>query len=280
MKLLAKGKRSRVFWISKNRVLKQKSPETKAEGTIEREYKTLKILNRYNIGPKVYKWDNGIVMEYIDGERIRDFIAHADRKDILKVLEIILKKLRKLDLLKLNKEELVNPYKHILVKNREPRLIDFERCKKVVRPQNLTQFTSFLLSISPQLARKGIFAIPWRLKSLAATYKHSQTELNYSFLKDEILQKGITARIYFACSHIPKGRVSSYKALGDAAGIKGYRAVGQAMNKNQFGVPCHRVINADGRLGGFRRGIPEKIKLLKQEGVQIVNGRVPKRYFC
>ena len=280
MKLLAKGKRSRVFWISQNKVLKQKSPETKAEGTIEREYEVLKILNRYNIGPKVYKWDNGIVMEYIDGVRIRDFIAHADREDILRVLERILKKLRQLDLLKLNKEELVNPYKHILVKNKEPRLIDFERCKKTVKPQNITQFTSFLLSLSLQLARKDIFAIPWRLKRLAATYKHAQTELNYNALKDEILQKGTTARIYLACSQIPKGKVSSYKALGDAAGIKGYRAVGQAMNKNHFWVPCHRVINVDGRLGGFSRGIPEKIRLLKQEGVHIIHKRVPKRYFC
>lgn len=61
------------------------------------------------------------------------------------------------------------------------------------------------------------------------------------------------------------------------------RAVGNALNKNRdakprgrrfYGVPCHRVVGGDGRVGGFNRGNAQKIKLLKSEGIKIINGKV------
>jgi methylated-DNA-[protein]-cysteine S-methyltransferase len=57
---------------------------------------------------------------------------------------------------------------------------------------------------------------------------------------------------------------------------KAYRAVGTAMknNPNAPQVPCHRVVNNDGRIGEYAYGIEKKIELLKTEGINVVNGKV------
>lgn len=80
---------------------------------------------------------------------------------------------------------------------------------------------------------------------------------------------------------VPKGRVTTYKALADAMGIRAYQAIGQVMRINPFAprVPCHRVVASDGRIGGFmgkRNGeeIKKKIRILKKEGVEVRNGKV------
>ncbi|MBS3151762.1 MGMT family protein [Candidatus Woesearchaeota archaeon] len=88
-------------------------------------------------------------------------------------------------------------------------------------------------------------------------------------------------RVYQLCRRIPKGKISTYKNIGDKLGIKSYRAVGQALRKNPSPVstPCHRVVKSDGKIGGFKgktsgRGIKEKIKLLGKEGVKVRNSKV------
>ena len=47
------------------------------------------------------------------------------------------------------------------------------------------------------------------------------------------------------------------------------RAVGSAIGKNPIAIiiPCHRVINKDGRLGGYSGGIEHKIRLMEVEGI-------------
>lgn len=81
-------------------------------------------------------------------------------------------------------------------------------------------------------------------------------------------------RVYAALCRVPAGRVVSYAGLARAAGCGSPRAVGQALRRNPFAprVPCHRVIAADGTLGGFhgQTAGPElarKRRLLKGEGV-------------
>ena len=53
-------------------------------------------------------------------------------------------------------------------------------------------------------------------------------------------------KVYKLCKLIPKGRVSTYKELAKALDSKGYRAVGNALNKNPYApvVPCHRVVSS------------------------------------
>lgn len=83
-------------------------------------------------------------------------------------------------------------------------------------------------------------------------------------------------KLYDLLSQIPKGKVTTYKALADELGTKGYRAVGQIVGKNPNApkVPCHRVVRSDGGLGGYAFGLKKKIELLSAEGVKISEGKV------
>ena len=70
---------------------------------------------------------------------------------------------------------------------------------------------------------------------------------------------------------IPKGRVTTYKEVARAVGVKrAARAVGNALAKNPFLVliPCHRVIKSDLSLGGYSQGAEIKKELLESEGIE------------
>ena len=82
-------------------------------------------------------------------------------------------------------------------------------------------------------------------------------------------------RVYDALRSIPRGRVTTYGVLAGHLGCRSAQAVGQALRRNPFApeVPCHRVIAADLRIGGFsgaREGaqIARKLRLLASEGVR------------
>ncbi len=83
-------------------------------------------------------------------------------------------------------------------------------------------------------------------------------------------------KVYKACKKIPKGKVATYADIAHALGGKGYRAVGSALNKNPYAprVPCHRVVGASGRIGGFAGGVKKKIAILKKEGVHVSCGKI------
>ncbi len=69
-----------------------------------------------------------------------------------------------------------------------------------------------------------------------------------------------------ACAH---GELLTYGALAHRVGRpKSMRAVGQAVGRNPWiiVVPCHRVLAANGRLGGFSSSLPRKRALLTLEG--------------
>lgn len=83
-------------------------------------------------------------------------------------------------------------------------------------------------------------------------------------------------KVWKIISEVPKGRVTTYKKIAERLGTKSYRAVGSACNKNPHApiVPCHRVVNSDGRLGGYAYGTYKKTEILQKEGVKIVRGRI------
>lgn len=75
-------------------------------------------------------------------------------------------------------------------------------------------------------------------------------------------------KVYQVVKTIPKGETRSYKWVAEKIGRpKAYRAVGQTLKKNPRPdiIPCHRVIRADGRMGGYFKGVELKRKILKQE---------------
>ncbi|MBU0461709.1 MAG: MGMT family protein [Nanoarchaeota archaeon] len=82
--------------------------------------------------------------------------------------------------------------------------------------------------------------------------------------------------VWRVCKRILRGRVSTYKEIARALGTRAYRAVGNALNKNPYApvVPCHRVVNTDGRIGGFASGAKKKIAILKKEGIRVKDGKI------
>ncbi len=80
------------------------------------------------------------------------------------------------------------------------------------------------------------------------------------------------ARVYEALRRVAPGTTTTYGELADRLGApKAARAVGQAVARNPWLllVPCHRVLAASGRLGGFSAtgGVATKRRLLALEGV-------------
>ena len=83
--------------------------------------------------------------------------------------------------------------------------------------------------------------------------------------------------VYKKLTEVPEGMVTSYSELAKAVGLKnGQRAIGQIMKKNPYPaiIPCHRVVKADGKIGGFFYGDKVKTNMLKKEGIKIQNGKI------
>ncbi len=75
-------------------------------------------------------------------------------------------------------------------------------------------------------------------------------------------------RVLELCRQIPYGATASYGEIARKAGRAGAaRAVGRVMARNPVPilVPCHRVVRADGALGGFGAGLAAKRELLALE---------------
>jgi AraC family transcriptional regulator of adaptative response/methylated-DNA-[protein]-cysteine methyltransferase len=78
--------------------------------------------------------------------------------------------------------------------------------------------------------------------------------------------------VWRALLDIPEGKTTSYGEL--AASIrrpKASRAVGTAVGANRIAwlIPCHRVLRADGSIGGYRWGVDRKRAMLERESARI-----------
>jgi AraC family transcriptional regulator of adaptative response/methylated-DNA-[protein]-cysteine methyltransferase len=75
-------------------------------------------------------------------------------------------------------------------------------------------------------------------------------------------------RVWQALQRIPRGQTRSYAQIAQEIGApRAVRAVASACARNRLAVvvPCHRVIRADGSLGGYRWGTARKRELLERE---------------
>lgn len=84
------------------------------------------------------------------------------------------------------------------------------------------------------------------------------------------------ARVRSVVRGIPRGRVATYGDIAAAAGKpRAHRAVGNVMRAcSDSSIPCHRVIAAGGKLGGYGKYLYVKRDLLVAEGMVVFNGRV------
>ena len=69
---------------------------------------------------------------------------------------------------------------------------------------------------------------------------------------------------------IPKEKVTIYKILGEKLGLHP-RVIGIMLSKNDSDAPCYKVVNHNGKIGGYsgKGGIKSKIKLLKKDRIII-----------
>ena len=75
-------------------------------------------------------------------------------------------------------------------------------------------------------------------------------------------------RVWQALLTIPYGETLSYGEIAQMVGCRSAQAVGQAVGRNPIAliIPCHRVIAAHGKIGGYEYGTEIKKKLLELEG--------------
>ena len=83
-------------------------------------------------------------------------------------------------------------------------------------------------------------------------------------------------KCYELLKKVPEGKVTTYKEMAIALGTNAWRAVGTAMatNANLINIPCHRVVRSDGTVGQYALGTDKKSELLRNEGVEVLNGKV------
>lgn len=90
------------------------------------------------------------------------------------------------------------------------------------------------------------------------------------FTQEVVLLRGtyFEKRVWLSLKEIPYGETRPYKWLAERIGNpKAMRAVGRALSRNPLPIimPCHRIIESDGSLGGYSGGIDIKRRLLDLE---------------
>lgn len=98
--------------------------------------------------------------------------------------------------------------------------------------------------------------------------KYLKGELQRFDCKLDFRGTAFQKKVWSALAKIPYGRTRSYGAIAKAIGHpKAFRAVGNANGRNSIPliIPCHRVIESNGGLGGFGHGVKVKRQLLEFE---------------
>ena len=132
--------------------------------------------------------------------------------------------------------------------------------------------------LEQKIERLGTEANAVIIPGMAASIKSIEAELNSYF--DKTLKKFETSvrlfgspfqqRVWEELMNIPYGETRSYLDQARLVGSpKACRAVGSANGSNKLAIviPCHRIINNNGNLGGYGGGIARKKWLLHHEGL-------------
>lgn len=105
------------------------------------------------------------------------------------------------------------------------------------------------------------------LKELEEYFSGSRENFD---LKLDLSGTDFQMKVWKQLKKIKYGKTSSYGDISNKIGLnKGARAVGGANNKNPIPIiiPCHRVIQSDGQIGGYAGGVALKEKLLALEKI-------------
>ncbi len=123
----------------------------------------------------------------------------------------------------------------------------------------------------PGLPPEGVAAV-----IEAAKRYFAGEEMDFAHVRVDLAgQDAFFAQIYGALRRVGWGRTTTYGALAKEVGASRERArdVGEAMAKNPMPliIPCHRVLAAGGKIGGFSApgGSKAKARMLELEGVRV-----------
>ena len=184
-----KGHRGLIFrgkYKNKIIMVKSKNPKSTAVGRLGNEIKWLTILNKKGIGPRLlFSDEHYFVYEYVPGPFIRDFVVRERKKSVIKkILKDVFEQMYTLDLLKVDKEEMHHPHKHVIITPiGKPVLLDFERCRSVEYPKNVTQFCQYINSLAIALRDKGFKIDKNKIIKAARKYKRSYSKKDFEMIK-------------------------------------------------------------------------------------------------
>ncbi len=124
----------------------------------------------------------------------------------------------------------------------------------------------------------------WALADLRARWPHAQfapdpraADLGHAALAGgggplHLMGSPLHLKVWEALLHIPSGHVSSYSQIAAGAGLpRAVRAAASAVGRNPISllIPCHRVLRANGALGGYHWGLPLKRAILGWESARL-----------
>ena len=135
------------------------------------------------------------------------------------------------------------------------------------------------LHLMPTQATSSLTIFDEAIRWLDDYFAGKRTENAVMLKKDALNQKNVARiivrpkgtvfqqRVWQALLTIPYGKTVSYGELARMVGCKSAQAVGQAVGANPIAllIPCHRVVGANGTLGGYAYGLNRKKQLLELE---------------
>jgi len=159
---------------------------------MQSEAKLLRLANTVNVGPKLYDVSkNFLVMEYLEGEKIENWIHSlkgvGSSKKLKSVVRAILEDCYRLDQIGFDHGELSSISKHVIVGKSRSTLIDFESSSVNRRVSNVTSVTQAIF-IGSGIAKKvqRIYKVPQKqnIIDFLRIYKQEQTRRSF----DDVLK--------------------------------------------------------------------------------------------
>ncbi len=157
---------------------------------MKREAKLLEMVNSVNVGPKLYDVSkNFVVMEYLEGEKIGDWIKNLNGKGSVKRLKLVIKSVLEdcyqLDQIGFDHGELSSISKHVIVGKTKPTLIDFESSSTKRRVSNVTSITQAIF-IGSGIAKmiQRFYKVPSKeeIIEILRAYKQDQSRKRFEEL--------------------------------------------------------------------------------------------------
>ena len=156
---------------------------------LTKEAQLLQITNRYGVGPKLVTYSkNFLVIEYLEGEKIGNYIDGLSGRGNITNLKAIIKKVLedcyKLDSIGLDHGELSRMPKHVIIGNKIT-IIDFESSSTKRRVSNVTSATqAFYIGSRISKTVNRIYKTPKKEKiiSILRNYKQDQNRKNFENL--------------------------------------------------------------------------------------------------